>query len=190
MAKVKKKTVDNWKKKKWYNVTADPVFDSKEIAKTVALDSSKLIGRTIKKSLNDLTSNIKDSGYTVTFKINKVTGTNAETKLEELNTKVANLKRMIRRGKSKVEIIFFVETKDNQKIKLKVMCLSGTKFTTATRTETRNLIVDSLTEDIKEKTSREVWTNIVYQKFSEKLKKKLVKLGYINKVLVLKAKII
>jgi len=70
------------------------------------------------------------------------------------------------------------------------MCLSGTKFTTATRTETRNLIVDSLTEDIKEKTSREVWTNIVYQKFSEKLKKKLVKLGYINKVLVLKAKII
>lgn len=190
MAKVKKKTVDNWKKKKWYNVTADPVFDSKEIAKTIALENKHLMGRTIKKSLNDLTSNIKDSGYTITFKITKVTGTTAETEIQELDTKVANLKRMIRRGKSKIEIIFFVESKDSKKLKLKVLCLSGTKFTTANRTESRKIIVDELQEDIKGKMLREVWGNIIYQKFSEKLKKKLVKLGYINKVVILKAKVI
>ncbi len=190
MVKEKKKTVDNWKKKKWYNVTADPVFDSKEIAKTIALENKQLIGRTVVKSLNDLTSNIKDSGYTISFKIYKVTGTTAETQIQELDTKVANLKRMIRRGKSKIEIIFFVETKDSQKLKLKVMCLSGTKFTTSNRTETRNTIVSHMQEEIKEKTLKEVWGNIIYQKFSEKLKKKLVKLGYINKVLILKAKLI
>jgi len=190
MAKVKKKTVDNWKKKKWYNIMADPVFDSKEIAKTITLESKTLVGRNVKKSLNELTSNIRDSGYTITFKISKVTGTTADTNIHELNTKVANLKRMVRRGKSKIEIIFFVDTKDEKKLKLKVMCLSGTKFTTQTRTETRKIIQDTIIEDIKEKNIKEAWSSIIFQKFSDKLKKKLVKLGYINKVLVLKAKLI
>ncbi len=190
MVKIKKKTVDNWKKKKWYNVLADPVFDSKEIAKTVALENKQLIGRTIKKSLNDITSNMKDSGNTITFKIIKVTGTTAETNIQEIDTKIAQLKRVVRRGKSKIEIIFFVETKDSKKIKLKVMCLSGKKFTTPNRTESRKIIVDELTTEIKEKQLKEVWGNIIYQKFSEKLKKKLVKLGYINKIMIVKAKII
>ncbi len=187
---VKKKTTDNWKKKKWYNVLADPIFDSKEIAKTVALENKNLIGRSVKKSLNDLTSNIKDSGHVIIFKIYKITGTTAETKIQEYDTKVANLKRLVRRGKSKIENIFFVETKDKQKLKLKVLFLSSTKFPTANRTQARQIIQEHITEEIKEKTIKETWATIVFQKFSEKLKKKLVKLGYVNKVLVVKAKII
>jgi small subunit ribosomal protein S3Ae len=189
MVNVKKKTVDNWKKKKWYNINADAVFDSKEIAKTVALESKQLMGRTVVKSLNELTSNIRDSGHTITFKINKVTGTTADTQIQEFNTKVANLKRMVRRGKSKVDNIFFIETKDGNRLKLKTMFLSGTKFPTANRREVRKIIEEILIEETKDKTIKETWSNIIFQKFSDKIKKRLVKLGYVHKVLVVKAKL-
>lgn len=187
---VKKKVTDNWKKKKWYTVVSDPVFDSKEIAKTVALESKNIIGRNVKKSLNEITGNIRDSGQTITFRVYKVTGSTAETNIQEYNTKIATLKRMVRRGKSKIEIILNVETKDGKKLKLKVMFLSGTKFPTDNRRQARKIMEDFLKEDIKQKTLKETWTSIIYQKFSEKIKKELVKLGYVNKILVLKAKVI
>lgn len=190
MAKVKKKTVDNWKKKKWYNINADSVFDSKEIAKTVALENNQLMGRTIKKSLNELTSNIRDSGVIISFKITKVTGTTADTEICEYDTKVANLKRMVRRGKSKIENIFYVDTKDGKKLKIKTMFLAGTKFTTANRTESRRIIEEFLKSEFKDKNIKEAWSNIIFQKSSETLKKKLVKLGYAHKFLFIKAKLV
>lgn len=188
--RVKRKTQDNWKKKKWYNVMADPIFDSKEFAKTIAIDSKQLMGRSIEKSLNELTSNIRDSGFVVKFKIHKVTGTTADTKLVEFNTKIATVKRMVRRGKSKIENIFNVQTKDGVNLKIKMMCLSGTKFTTANRTEARKILETKIKEEIKNKTLNEVWNSIFSQNFSEKLKKDVVKLGYISRVAILKAKII
>lgn len=57
----KKSTVDNWKKKKWYDVHADPTFDEKKIGETVAIVPKNLVGRNIKKGLNELTGNIRDS---------------------------------------------------------------------------------------------------------------------------------
>lgn len=190
MAKVKKRVVDNWKKKKWYSVEADSVFDNKEICKTVALESKNLIDRNIKKSLEKITNNIKDSGFIITFKIFKVTGGRAETKITDLTSKGANIKRMARREKSKIENIINVVTKDEQKLKLKVLFISGTKFTTELRRESRNIIKEFFETEVREKTLKETWNNIIYQKFSEKLKKKLVKLGYVNKVLVAKATVI
>ncbi len=186
----KKRTVDNWKKKKWYNVTADPIFDSREIGKTIALDSKHLIGRTIKKTFDQITKSIKDSAHILTFKITKVTAGTAETELIEFNTKGGNLKRMIRRGKSKIDSIIYIDTKDGKKLKLKIFFITGTKYTTQLRREARNQIAEFYTSDIKEKTLKEAWNTIVYQKLTDKAKKKLVKLGYVNKVIVARAKLI
>ena len=48
-----KSTVDNWKKKKWYDVHADPTFDEKKIGETVAIVPKNLVGRNIKKALTN-----------------------------------------------------------------------------------------------------------------------------------------
>ncbi|MDD3178645.1 MAG: hypothetical protein PHR26_03950 [Candidatus ainarchaeum sp.] len=191
MAKVnKKKTVDNWKKKKWYIIESDSVFENKEIGKTVALDSKELVGRTIKKTLDQITNSFRDSAYTLLFKIDKVTATKAETKLQEFNTKPGNIKRLARRGKSKIDNIIYVTTKDGVKLKLKTLFITGTKFTTTLRKESRNLIEEYFLNEISTKTLSETWNEILNKKICEKLKKKLVKLGYINKIMVVRAKII
>lgn len=191
MAKVnKKKTVDNWKKKKWYILEADPIFEKKEIGKTIALDSKNLVGRTIKKTLDQITNSFRDSAYTLTFKIDKVTATKAETKLQEFNTKPGNIRRLARRGKSKIDNIIYVTTKDGVKLKLKSLFITGTKFTTTLRKESRNLIEDFYIEEVSKKTLSETWNEIINKKISEKLKKKLVKFGYVNKIMIVKAKII
>jgi small subunit ribosomal protein S3Ae len=191
MAKInKKRTVDNWKKKKWYKITADDVFNNKEIGKTVALDSKNLVGRNIQKPLDKITNNIRDSANIITFKINKITAGNAETQLIEYNTKGGNLSRLTRRGKSKIDNVIYVTTKDGKKLKLKVFFISGKKFTTQTRKEARNMLKEFFEKEVSEITLKETWNNIIYKKLSDKLKKILSKLGYVNKALVVRAKLI
>ena len=186
----KKRTVDNWKKKKWFVITADPIFDNKEIGKTIAIEGGSLKGRTMKKTLDTLTNNIKDSAYIITFKVDKVTGGKAETIISDFDTKVGHLKRMIRRQKSKIEDIIYPITKDGHKLKLKLLFIAGYKFSTQTRTEARNIMDAFFISEIKEKVLKEAWSEIIFQKISEKCKKKLTKLGFVNKVIVSKAKLV
>ena len=186
----KKRTVDNWKKKKWYVITADPIFDNKEIGKTIAIENKSLSGRTIKKTLDSLSGNIRDSAYVITFKVDKVIGGKAETFISDMEAKPGHLKRMIRRMKSKIEDIIYVTTKDGHKIKLKLLFITGAKYSTDTRREARNLMDALFIEEIKDKVLKEAWNEIIFQKISEKCKKKLSKLGFINKIIISKAKLI
>jgi len=182
----KKSTVDNWKKKKWYDISADATFDEKKIGETVAILPKNLIGRNIKKGLNELTGNIRDSSFEVTFKVNKVTGAKADTVISLFEAKAGFLRRMIRRQKSKIEPVFYVTTKDGSKLKIKVMAITGSKFTTPLRTQVRKAIVDFFNEEVSGKTARENWNDIIFQHLSERCKAKLTKLGYINKVMIIK----
>ncbi len=186
----KKSTVDTWKKKKWYDVFSDSTFDEKKIAETITSNQKNLIGRIVKKGLNELTGNIRDSSFEVSFKINKITGARADTMIAKFESKPSSLRRMIRRQKSKIEPVFYATTKDGTKLKLKVLAITGTKYATPLRAEARKAIVGFFTDELKEKTTKECWQDIVFQNISERCKSKLVKLGYVNKVLVAKATVV
>jgi len=185
-----KRNVDTWKKKKWYDITADDSFDGKEIGKTIAIEGKELMGRTIKKGLDELTNNIRDSSHYIIFKINKVTATKAESEVFSFDTKHGFLRRIIRRQKSKIECVFYVNSKDHHKLKIKVLFISGTKYPTTLRAQARKTMIDYFTNDAKEKTIKELWSDIIFQKMSENAKKQLTKLGFVNKVVVTKAKLV
>jgi small subunit ribosomal protein S3Ae len=185
-----KRNIDTWKKKKWFDIIADDSFDGKEIGKTIAIEGKELIGRTIKKGLDELTNNIRDSSHYIIFKINKVTATKAESDIFSFDTKHGFLRRIIRRQKSKIESVFYVSSKDHHKLKLKVLFISGTKYPTALRAQARKTMVDYFTNEAKEKTIKELWSDLIFQKLSENAKKQLAKLGFVNKVVVTKAKLV
>ncbi|MFA5745311.1 MAG: hypothetical protein WCX82_00760 [archaeon] len=186
----KKSTVDTWKKKKWYDINADSTFDERKIGETVAVLPKSLMGRNLKKGLNELTGNIRDSSFEITFKVNKITGSKADTQITLFEAKAGFLRRMIRRQKSKIEPVFYVTTKDGTKLKIKVMAITGAKFTTPLRTQARKAVVDFFTEEIIAKTTKEAWNDIIFQHVAEKCKIKLIKLGYINKVMVIKVMLV
>jgi len=186
----KKSTVDNWKKKKWYDISADSTFDEKKIGETITINPKSIIGRIIKKGLNELTGNIRDSAFEISFKINKIVGAKADTAIYKFEAKTSLLRRLIRRQKSKIDPVFYVTTKDGVKLKLKVLAITGTRYATPLRTQVRKSIVDFFSEEIKNKTSKENWNDLIFQHISDRCKTKLTKLGYINKVVVIKVTVI
>lgn len=186
----KKGSTDTWKKKKWFEIFADKTFDEKLIGETVAVASKSLVDRKIKKTLNELTGNIRDSYYEITFKITKVTATKADTELYCFEAKQGYLRRLIRKQKSKIEHVFYATTKDGHKLKVKLLFISGTKYSTPLRREARKTIINAVQEEIKTKTISESWHDLIFPVIAEKTKAKLQKLGFVNKVLISKAKLI
>ncbi|HPC09988.1 MAG TPA: hypothetical protein PLN85_02810, partial [archaeon] len=104
------------------------------------------------------------------------------------NIKDSYLRRFVKREKSKIEDILYLETKDEQKLKLKIIFISGAKYSTSLRAKARNIMKEYFKNEIKEKTLQEAWNDIIFQKLSDKCKQKLIKLGYVNKIIIAKAK--
>jgi small subunit ribosomal protein S3Ae len=185
----KKGSTDTWKKKKWFEIFADKTFDEKLIGETVAIASKNLVDRKIKKTLNELTGNIRDSYYELTFRITKVTATKADTALYCFEAKAGYLRRLIRKQRSKIEPVFYATTKDGHKLKIKALFISGRKYSTPLRTEARKIIINTIQEEISTKTVYESWHDLIFPVIAEKTKANLKKLGFVNKVLISKTKL-
>jgi small subunit ribosomal protein S3Ae len=101
-----RKTVDKWKKKKWFNVSASRAFNKAPIGETPAEKPKNLINRTMKVTLDNLTGNKMKREFTITFKINDIQGQNASTKISAFEINKGSLGRTIRRRNSKIGFIY------------------------------------------------------------------------------------
>lgn len=100
-----RKTVDKWKKKKWFTVVSSPAFDKKPLADTPAEKIKNLTNRTIRTSLDNITGNRMKRDFIVYFKVFDIQGQTALTKLSKFEVVKSFLGRTIRRRNSKIGLV-------------------------------------------------------------------------------------
>ena len=142
----KSKVIDKWKNKKWYSVLAPPMFDSKEICEVVASDEVSLMNRIVKISLMELlSSNSQTAMFTfLKFRINNVAGNNANTILIGHEVSPSYIKTFARRGKTIIHMVVDTKTKDDVKVRMKVIGVASGKISETTKRNLRNTIVEEL----------------------------------------------
>ena len=136
-----KRTVDKWKRKKWFKIFAPKDFDKKEIGETPAEKEKHVLGRTILVNLGILTGERQKRHITLTFKINDLKGQQAFTEIVKHEISGSYLNRMVRRKMSKIEAVQTVTTKDGKKIKIKTIALSQKKLNRKQETVIRKEII-------------------------------------------------
>ncbi|MDP6670610.1 MAG: 30S ribosomal protein S3ae, partial [archaeon] len=139
-----KRTVDKWKRKKWFKVYSSKEFDQKEIAETPAEKEKTIPGRSIKANLGDLTGERQKRHITITFKITEVKGQQAYTEIVKHEASHGYINRLVRRKSSKIEAVQTVVTKDNRKVKVKTLALSQRKLDRRQEMAIRKGIVESV----------------------------------------------
>ena len=126
-AKKVSRIVDSWKMKKWYKITAPSIFGHYQIGETVAVEDSQLIGRTVTTSLMNITGDPKRQSLIGTFEIIAVTNGTAETKLKKLEIAPPSVRRMIRKGKERLDMSFVCATKDGVVVRMKPLLITRGK---------------------------------------------------------------
>ncbi len=141
MATTKLKT----KKKQWFTILASPIFNNKLIGETPAYEPKDIIGRTASVSMMNLTGDIKKQNIHVTFEIFDVKDNKAITYIKKFEMMPSSVKRLVRKGKDKIDMSFVCETADKKYVRIKpifftIKSTGGTKLALLRKTVESSII--------------------------------------------------
>lgn len=132
-AKVQR-TIDIWKKKRWYKLVAPAIFNNELLGETPSVEPGLVEHRTVSANLMTLTRDMKKQHIDVTFEVEKVQGDSAFTELKQYEINPAYIKRSVRRNRSRVDDSFKCVTADGWELEVKPFLL--TRFSTPRSIET------------------------------------------------------
>ena len=135
-------------KKKWYRIVAPRLFNERIVGETAALEAKNLAERTMKVNMFTLTDNIRKQNTEIKLLINSVQGDNAITSMIGFKILPTSVKRLVRKGKTRLDQTIKAITNDNKVITIKMFLV------------TRNLVKGSVFTAIQNK-SKEIVTDIV-----------------------------
>jgi small subunit ribosomal protein S3Ae len=135
---------DKWRAKVWYTIMAPDTFGSKELGMTPADNPDKVIGRVAESTLYNLTGDFKKMHVKLYFKINRIQGTNAYTRFIGHDMTTDYIRRMVRRRRSRIDVIFPVLTADGYKMRVKVIAVPDRRIKSSIKSEIRKKIMDYL----------------------------------------------
>ena len=138
---VKKKAPISKKKKAWFQIVAPEVFGRAVIGETLVEDAKQTMGKTIGLSLMSLTGDMKKQHITVTFAVDNVAEGKGQTKAVAYDIAPASIKRLVRRGRERVDASFICETKDGVKLAIKPFLLTAYETNRSTLTAIRKYAI-------------------------------------------------
>ena len=137
----KKKVVDSFAKKEWYEVKAPKMFKNSKVGKTVvnktagnksATDSLK--GRVVEMNLADLNENESVAHTNIKLKIEEVQGRHCLTNFYGLAYTTDKLKGLVRKWQSLIEASLDVKTTDGYTLKVFAIAFTDRKKNQTSKT--------------------------------------------------------
>lgn len=125
MASVPKKAVV---KKKWVSILAGFPFENAVIGETYIAEPEKLVGRPVTVNMAVLTDDPQRQKINCVFKISKLDGQNLLTEFTGYHFIPSSLRKLVRRGKDKVEDSFDAVTADGKKLRVKPFIITRGKI--------------------------------------------------------------
>lgn len=128
MAKGKvRKTGKGAPKKKWIEILAPKVFNQQSVGETYVFDIREAIGKPVTINLMALTKSHRKQGTNVMFKITGQHEGKLTTDFMGIRIMPPVVRRMVRRGKEKIEDSFICSTSDGKKVRIKPIVVTRSK---------------------------------------------------------------
>ncbi|MBI4154220.1 hypothetical protein HY501_02700 [Candidatus Woesearchaeota archaeon] len=135
-------------KKKWFKVLATPEFQNMVIGETPAFEAEQVLGRVIVANLSTLTRDMRKQSTSLSFKVKEIKGADAHTEVVKYELNPIHIKRLVRKGRSKIDDSFMAETKDKVKVRIKPLlltkCITQKGIVTAVRLKAREVLAQEL----------------------------------------------
>ncbi len=169
MAEVKKqaRVIDSWKAKKWYKLISPQLFGQMQIGDTLGLEDAQLIGKTVTVSLMTITGDVKKQSTNATFEVTDVKSGSAQTKLTKLEIAPSSIRRMIRKGKERIDMSLVCATKDNVIVRVKPFLVTKGKAGNSVLTNMRAM-ADAL---VRVEASKVTFENLAHSILTNQLQR-------------------
>ncbi|MFH1450634.1 MAG: hypothetical protein ABIF92_01490 [archaeon] len=185
-----KGTVDKWKSKKWIDVLAPKMFNSKPVGSTVATDIKKVLGRVVNVNLGDLTGDRSmRQRVKLRFKIEKIIGDQAITKFLGYAVQQDNRRNIGRKKSIKVYVNKKVTTKDGKEFIVKSSIVMDRGASRSTKTEVLKKYEEFLTNEASGEKFTNLISDLLGNNVALKAKKELHKIYPVKHITIEKTEI-
>lgn len=142
-------------KKQWYEIIAPKLLGEQAIGETYLASINNAIGRPVLVNLGGLTGDFKQQNYYAKIIVTHVKEGKAYTEFIGYSMALSSVKRMVRRGCTKIEPSFKTVTADGKNLQIKLVIL------------TKNAVQKQLSSVLQRKAREMVIAYIKKQKFIE-----------------------
>ncbi|MBR9699055.1 hypothetical protein GOV09_01195 [Candidatus Woesearchaeota archaeon] len=111
-------------KKKWFKIVAPKLFREKVIGETTSFDPKTIMGKSMKVNMFTLTDNIKKQNTEVNLVVDNVDTDKATTSIVGLKILPTSIKRLVRKGRSRLDVIVKGITKDEKVVTVKLLLIT------------------------------------------------------------------
>jgi small subunit ribosomal protein S3Ae len=125
------------KKKHWAQILAPKSFDNMVLGESFIAEKEELLSKSITANLMVLTDDPRKQAYNVRFDIKEVKEGKGYTQVIGMEMTPSAVKRLIRRGRDKVDDSFVVRIGGGRLVRVKPVLVTNTKASKAAQTEIR-----------------------------------------------------
>lgn len=158
------------KKKKWIPIFASKEFHNEQVGETYLEEAEQCMNRIIDTNLMMLTRDSKKQNFNVKLKITEVKNNQANTELVGYSMQVAQLKRITKKGRNKVDDSFKYKTKDNIEMWIKPILLTPALTYKTSLKELRMVTRAFLTGYVTKNTFSDIMRDIISGNLQREIK--------------------
>ena len=162
------------KKKKWFPVIAPTFLSSKVLGESLLAESSEMKGRFMTMNLMNITGDPKKQTVNLQFRIKNVREGQGITEVIKYELLSSAVKRLIRRGRSKVDDSFIINTAEGKIIIKTLTITNGTVFKSIQnklRMTIRGILKEVIPKNSFEKNVEELLRGAIQKDVKNKLSK-------------------
>jgi len=169
-------TRERWKRKNWYEILAPQSYNSAVLGHSFAEAPEGLKGRMLSVNLMQLTGNIKKQNIVLRFKIIDAKESKGVTTITTFALQNASLRRLVRKGLTKLSDSFICKTKDDLPVRIKPLLLTRSKANSGVRRELRRKCRELLIKSVSELPFEQLVLDLVDFKVQKEIKTVLDKI--------------
>ncbi len=181
MAKAKQ-SVKQKKKKKWFPIIAPKIFGESVIGESYVDSSEALMGKYVTANLSTVTNDMKNQNINIRFRVTSVKEGKGYSEVVDFRLIQSFVKRLVRRGRTKVDDSFIARTKDGIRVRVKPLVITKNRCVGSIATKIRLTTRDFLKKKISEQSFVQSVQDILAGKFQKELKPLLNKIYPIKSV--------
>lgn len=164
------------RKKLWYQIVAPKIMNNEFLGETNVYDKDQIPGKTLRLNLSTVTNNMKKQSMNVSFQVLTVVDNKAITTITGTALTNAFLKRLVRRGRDKVDDSFTVKTKDQKVVRIKPFITTMNRTSKAVNSKIRLAARKILAVQLKNKGYEEFFNDIINLRLQKEIKESLSKI--------------
>ncbi|MBW2980656.1 hypothetical protein KY360_04525 [Candidatus Woesearchaeota archaeon] len=151
-------------KKQWYQIVAPAMFRNRTIGEILLLEPSPFIGKTFAVNLMNITNDIRKQNTNVFFEASGFKEGKINTKVCGYEIMPSSIKRLVRRGRNRINISFVCRTSDGVHIRVKPIAITYSKISSSVMRSLSKKIVEELTKKVRKASFETLISNLINQR--------------------------